>query len=248
MKRRLIVVLVLVLGIAGVFAVRRKPTAAPLTEAQKRGEANAVVRRLPSLDGYPFQVRYSPRAHEQAVRLANLTRDGYTYFASVFPGASPTLIATFLAPADWPRGYGAPSYYPPDRRLRVATDDNTMWRSFGKMARVASPFDAYPMLKKTYADERGALQLRRFFDLMAVHELAHAFAEQGQADFPTIWLHELFANLALYAFLAKTRPSELPNLTTLPEALTHIRLLNVAMRVKGYTSLDDSSATPRSGR
>jgi hypothetical protein len=236
--KRVFVALILV-GAAIVFVVRRRPAAPPLSEAQKRAEANAIVSRLPSLDGYPFQVRYSASRRAEAVRLANLTRDAYVYFEATFPGTSPTLIATYLASADWPRGYGEPSYYPPDRRLRVATDDNAFWQSFGKIAHVASPFDAYRMLEKTYADETGTLRLGRFFDLVAVHELAHAFALQGGATFPTLWLNELYANLAMYAFIARTRPSELPYLTTLPEALTHITALNAAMCVGGYTSLDD---------
>ncbi len=72
----------------------------------------------PTLDGYPFDARYSEGARDEAVRLAELTKDAYDYFASVFPGARPQIIATFLKPADWKRNYGVPSYYPPDRRLR----------------------------------------------------------------------------------------------------------------------------------
>lgn len=239
MRRFLLVLLLMVLGTGGVFFARRKPNATPLPEEQRRAEANAIAVRLPRLDGYPFEVRYSPPARVQAVRLADLTRDGYTYFATIFPGTSPTLTATFLAPPDWRRGYGVPSYYPPDRRLRVATDDNPFWQSFGRIARLTSPFDAYPMLTKAYTDSSGRLQIRKFFDLIAVHELAHAFAVQGGAEFPTLWLQEIFANLALYAFVARTRPAELPYLTTLPEAETHIALFNIVTRVSGYTSLDD---------
>jgi hypothetical protein len=128
------------------------------------------------------------------------------------------------------------------------------WQSFGKIARVASPFDAYPSLRKTYADDKGALQLRRFFDLLAVHELAHAFEDQGGTAFPTLWLSEVYANLALYAFVAKRRPSELANLMTLPEAQTRISAFNVMMRLGGYTSLDEfqqhypmGTAKPMSG-
>jgi len=132
-----------------------------------------------------------------------------------------------------------PSYQPVEKRLRVATDDNPLWQSFGKIARIASPFGAYPKLKGTYADDKGNLQLRRFFDLLAVHELAHAFEEQGGAAFPTHWTREIYANLALHAFIAKTRPSELASLTTFPEAQTHIAAFNMMMRLSGYTSLDD---------
>jgi hypothetical protein len=123
--------------------------------------------------------------------------------------------------------------------LRVATDNNDFWRSFGKIARLASPFDAYPRLKETYADEHGDLQMRRFFDLIAVHELAHAFEIQGGAVLPTLWLKELFANLALYTFIATKRPSELANLTTFPDAQSRITLFNIMIRLRGYTGFDD---------
>jgi hypothetical protein len=145
----------------------------------------------------------------------------------------------YLTPADWSRGYGMPSYYPPEKRLRVATDDNALWQSFGKIARVASPFDAYPKLKRIYADETGTLRLRRFFDLLAVHELAHAFEVQGGAAFPTHWLRELNANLALHAFVAKTRPGDLKYLTTFPDAEGRITVFHMMIRLRGYTSLDD---------
>jgi hypothetical protein len=206
---------------------------------QARAEANEIVKHLATLDGYPFDARYSEGARDEAVRLAGLTRDAYEYFSVIFPGVRPRLIATYLKPADWKRNYGVPSYYPPDKRLRVATDDNPMWQSLGRIVHVASPFGAYPTLKRTYEDEHGNLQLRRFFDLFTVHELAHAFELQGGAVLPTLWLKELFANLALHTFVATKRPSELANLTTFPDALTRISVFNIMIRLRGYTSLDD---------
>jgi hypothetical protein len=239
MKRVVIPVLVLT-GLAAVFSLTRRTSSAPsVSEQQARAEANEVVKHLARLDGYPFDARYSHGAHAQAVRLADLTRDAYEYFAAVFPDVRPQLIATYLKPADWKRNYGVPSYYPPDKRLRVATEDNPMWQSLGRIVHVASPFAAYPQLRKTYTDEHGNLQVRRFFDLFAVHELAHAFELQSAAVLPTLWLKELFANLALCTFVATQRPSELANLTTFPGALTKVGALNLLIRMRGYTSLDD---------
>jgi hypothetical protein len=240
MKKTLIALVILMGVAAAVFGVtRRRNSAPPVLEEQARAEANEVVRHLARLEGYPFDARYSDGARDEAVRLADLTRDAYEYFAVVFPGVRPQLIATYLKPTDWPRNYGVPSYYPPDKRLRVATDDNAMWQSIGTMVHVASPFGAYPRLEQRYRDAQGNLQLRRFFDLFAVHELAHAFELQGGAVLPTLWLKELFANLALYTFVAAKRPSELPNLMTIPEALTRVGLFRMMIRLRGYTSLDD---------
>ena len=238
---RVIAALAVLTSVAAVAAFFHRSRARPpaVSEQQARAEANEVVKHLATLDGYPFDARYSEGARDQAIRLADLTKDAYTYFATVFPGARPQVLATFLKPVDWKRNYGVPSYYPPDRRLRVATDDSPLWQSFGRIVHVASPFGAYPQLKRTYEDGQGNLQLRRFFDLFTVHELAHAFELQSSMGLPTLWLRELFANLALYTFVATTRPSELPNLTTFPDALTRVGVFNVVIRLRGYTSLDD---------
>jgi hypothetical protein len=194
---------------------------------------------LVRLDGYPFEVYYSEGARGEAVRLAELAKDAHGYFSRVFPRASPGLAARFLTPDDWTDGYGMPSYDPIEKRLRVATDDNPFWQSFRRIARVASPLGAFPRLKQTYADFDGNLQLRRFFDLLVVHELAHSFEHQGGAAFPALWLSEIFANLSLHAFIANVRPSELANLTTFPEAQRRIAAFNLMMRLRGYRSLED---------
>src|SRR6266536_70648 len=194
---------------------------------------------LARLDGYPFEARYSVGAEAEAVRLAELAKDAYEYFTRVFPETVPKTTARFLMPADWPGGgYGVPAYDPFKKSLRIATEDNRFFQSFGKMARLASPFGAYPRLKRTYADAEGRLQLRRFFDLLVVHELEHAFEHEVFATFPALWLSEVSANLALHAFVAMVRPSELENLTTFPEALRRIKPFNLRIRLRGYRSLE----------
>ncbi len=196
--------------------------------------------RLARLEGYPFEARYSVGAEAEAVRLAELAKDAYEYFRRLFPDTEPKITARFLTPVHWPvAGYGVPAYDPFDRSLRIATEDNRFFQSFGKMARLASPFGAYPRLKRTYADAEGRLQLRRFFDLLVVHELEHAFEHEVFATFPALWLSEVSANLALHAFVAMVRPSELENLTTFPEALRRIKPFNLRIRLRGYRSLED---------
>src|SRR6266545_593999 len=196
--------------------------------------------RLARLEGYPFEARYSVRAEAEAVRLAELAKDAYEYFRRLFPDTEPKITARFLTPVHWPvAGYGVPAYDPFDRSLRIATEDNRFFQSFGKMARLASPFGAYPRLKRTYADAEGRLQLRRFFDLLVVHELEHAFEHQALATFPALWLSEVSANLALHAFVATVRPAELANLTTFPEAQRRIKPFNLIVRLRGSRSLED---------
>jgi len=48
---------------------------------------------------------------------------------------------------------------------------------------------------------------------VTIHELGHAFEVLGDLRLPTFWLGEIFANLALHAFVA----------TKLPESSTHWR-------------------------
>jgi hypothetical protein len=195
---------------------------------------------LARLDGYPFEARFSVGAEAEAVRLAELAKDAYEYFTRVFADTEPKITARFLAPADWPGGgYGVPAYDPFEKSLRIATEDNLFFQSFGKMALLASPFGAYRRLKRTYADAGGRLQLRRFFDLLVVHELEHAFEHEALATFPALWLSEVSANLALHAFVATVRPSELANLTTFPEALRRIKPFNLRIRLRGYRSLEE---------
>jgi hypothetical protein len=195
---------------------------------------------LARLDGYQFEVRYSEGARAEAVRLSGLAKDAYEYFTGLFPATEPAITARFLTPVDWPRGgYGVPAYDPFERSLRIAAEDNRFWQSFGRAARLASPFAAYPRLKRTYAEADGTLQLRRFFDLLVVHELEHAFEHQALATFPALWLSEVAANLALHAFVATVRPSELANLTTFPEAQRRVKPFNLMIRLRGYRSLED---------
>jgi hypothetical protein len=73
-----------------------------------------------------------------------------------------------------------------------------------------------PELARVYGTGRGgALELGPFFDLVAVHEVAHV-SHQGTQHFPRLWLQELFANLCLHAWVAERTPESLPILLTLP--------------------------------
>ena len=72
-----------------------------------------------------------------------------------------------------------------------------------------------PSSPPSTAGRTGGFHLDDFFDLIAVHEVAHLFCE-GQVAFPRMWLGEYFANLALHAWVAQRAPDSLDTLTTLP--------------------------------
>ncbi|HEX9374949.1 MAG TPA: hypothetical protein VGB19_01715 [Actinomycetota bacterium] len=211
---------------------------------------------LPRLEGYPFQVRYSESSRADAERLADLTGEAFDYFTRVLEASPPRFTAFFLAPEEWklvasPEGYGMARYQPagfafdeehgpsPENRMIVPTDENAMWRQFGRMARLTSPFVAYPRLKRVYADAEGRLRARGFFDLLILRDVAYAIDEHSGSAFPALWLENFFPSLALHAFIATKRPGDLERLTTLPDVLTRLTALNAIVRLTGYRTLDD---------
>lgn len=59
--------------------------------------------------------------------------------------------------------------------------------------------------------------MRSFFDLLAVHELGHAFHIQGGLTMQRKWMGELFANILLHTYIGEKEPELLPNLTIFPK-------------------------------
>ena len=81
------------------------------------------------------------------------------------------------------------------------------------MASSAPPVAAQ-VLDQVYGT--GADRLAPFADMLVVHELAHAFHDGVPFVFPRSWLMELFANMALYAFVVAEEPDRSLHLETLP--------------------------------
>jgi len=105
----------------------------------------------------------------------------------------------------------------------------------------ASPSD-YARLLATYPDGEGGLDLQPFFDLVTIHELGHAFETLGGLKFPTFWLGEIFANLALHAFVASKQPAKLDTLEVLSIVGTQSPTLDARMRAEGYCTLEELEA------
>jgi hypothetical protein len=83
------------------------------------------------------------------------------------------------------------------------------------------------------------LDLQPFFDLITIHELGHAFEVLGDLRLPTFWLGEIFANLALHAFVATRQPESLSTLEVLPTLGAQSRRLGARMRAEGYCTLEE---------
>jgi hypothetical protein len=75
--------------------------------------------------------------------------------------------------------------------------------------------DGQAELMSVYGGPDGNLHFGDFFDLVAVHKVAHLFCE-GKVVFRRMWLGELFANLALHAWVAQRAPNSHDTLMTLP--------------------------------
>ena len=100
----------------------------------------------------------------------------------------------------------------------------------------------YTRLLATYPDGADGLDLQPFFDLVTIHELGHAFEMLGDLRLPTFWLGEIFANLALHAFVATRQPESLNALEVLSTVGAQSRRLAARMRAEGYSTLEELEA------
>ncbi|HSN59841.1 MAG TPA: hypothetical protein VLR49_02825 [Ferruginibacter sp.] len=133
----------------------------------------------------------------------------------------PLVTLLVLSPVDWNRYssmnlvYGMPHYDPSNKTLYVAAEDNPFWKSF------LPPLDQLPQtlgaqVQKVYSNN-GNISMQAFFDLLAIHELGHAFHYQAGLNMQRKWMGELFVNILLHAYIAENEPELLPALTLFPK-------------------------------
>jgi hypothetical protein len=189
---------------------------------------------LASLPGFPFEVRTSASTHEQAGRLADRCTRAYSYLGDML-AFRPQCALVVLNRADWSERasnplYGMPYYSAGNLFLAGEPSDLVAWLE--EVARSAPP-PAAQALDRVYGT--GAGRLAPFADLLVVHELAHAFHDGVPFLFPRSWLMELFANMALYAYVTATEPDRTLRLETLPRvALEHCLLQPVARDLRYF--------------
>lgn len=203
---------------------------------------------LQGLDGYPFEVRYSEGARARAKATAEVAASAYEYFSQLFSGVRPDIAVIVANEVDWTDWtsrcpYGLPFFNDELSEVRpgvvvMPAGSGDFWRSMAHDLRDASP-RGYARLRATYPDGAGGVDLQPFFDLITIHELGHAFEVLGDVRLPTYWLGEIFANLALHAFVATRVPASLATLEVLPTVGAGSRTLAARWRAEGYSTLEE---------
>ncbi len=190
------------------------------------------------LKSYDFPVYYSPGHLERAENIAPRIKNAVSFHQALLD-FRPSVTLMVLGPGDWDKYatkgavYGMPHYNEKENKLIVAAEDNPFWKSF------MPPLDVLPEelaknIRATYRNSEGQLSMQAFFDLLAIHELGHAFHMQGDLTMQRPWLGELFVNIFLHTYIAEREPELLPALTIFPRMV-----LAGGTKEFTYTSLGD---------
>lgn len=191
---------------------------------------------LVALDGYKTKVYFSSGNDERA-KIVAARMDNVLNFYNDLINFEPEVTMLILNPVDWPKFTDFPVYgmahYMGNKTLVIASENNDFWDSF------VPPVDQLPAelvekIKSAYKDEYGNLTMQPFFDLLAIHELGHAYHFQAGLNMQRKWMGELFCNILLHTYIAETEPEQLPALTIFPQMV-------IAGGKDGYkyTSLND---------
>ena len=176
---------------------------------------------LATLPGFPFEVHTSASTHEQAERLADRCARAYSYLGDML-AFRPRCALVVLSRADWSERASNPLYgmpYYDAGNLFLAGEPSDLVVRLEEVDSSAPPAAAQ-VLDHVYGT--GAGRLMPFADLLIIHELAHAFHDGVPFVFPRSWLMELFADMALYAFVVAKEPERRLQCETLPRvALEH---------------------------
>ena len=208
----------------------------------------AVGSELSQLSGYPFEVRYSDGSLVRARAAADVAANAYVYFCRLFAAVEQDIAVIVAGEADWSGNgpYGLPFFRDDAGEIRpgimvMPAGGGDFWIEIAQDLRDASPRGCAKLLA-TYPDGTGGLDLQPFFDLITIHELGHAFEVLGDLRLPTFWLSEIFANLAMHAFVATQLRASLPTLEVLPTVGAGSRKLAARMRAEGYSTLEELQA------
>jgi hypothetical protein len=162
-----------------------------------------------------FSKGFEKRARETARHIGS----ALDYYSKVL-GFKPEVTILVLSKEDWSRYtrfpmYGMP-HYTNSKTLVVASSNNEFWNSFIPDMKALPPSLA-DEVRKAYRQADGSISMERFFDLLALHELGHAFHIQGGLKMQRKWMGELFCNIFLHTYIAEKAPDQLAALTVFPQ-------------------------------
>ena len=192
---------------------------------------------LNQLKGYQTTTYYSNGSEKKAKRMAQQLDNVMAFYTLQFQ-FTPTVTLLILSPADWSKFtkfpfYGMP-HYTNNKTLIVASENNDHWKSMvPELNKLPAAY--VNLIQETYLDKDGGVNMEPFFDLLAVHELGHAYHNQGGLVMQRRWMSELFSNILLHTYIAEKEPMLLKALTIFPKmvvATTKISTLK-------YTTLKD---------
>ena len=120
-----------------------------------------------------------------------LVARAYVYFSRLFSAVEPDIAVVVTDEADWSGSgpYGLPFFRDDAGEIRpgvvvMPAGGGDFWAAMAQDLRDASP-RGYAKLLAAYPDGAGGLDLQPFFDLIAIHELGHAFEVLGDLRLPT---------------------------------------------------------------
>jgi hypothetical protein len=175
---------------------------------------------LNRLSGYQTGTYYSKGTEVKAKRMANQL-DSVLAFYSKHLQFTPTITLLILSPDDWSKFtkfpfYGMPHYN--NKTLIVAAENNAYWKSM-LPALDKIPSEYATLVRKAYTGKDGEVTMEKFFDLLAIHELGHAYHNQGGLVMQRRWMGELFPNVLLHTYIAEKEPALLGALTVFPKTV-----------------------------
>lgn len=175
---------------------------------------------LNQLAGYQTSTYFSKGTEVKAKRMANQL-DSVLAFYNQQLGFRPTVTLLILSPDDWSKFtkfpfYGMPHYN--NKTLIVAAENNDYWKSM-QPALDKIPAEYATLVKAAYTNKNGAVTMEPFFDLLAIHELGHAYHNQGGLVMQRRWMGELFPNILLHTYIAEKEPALLNALTVFPKTV-----------------------------
>ena len=176
--------------------------------------------KLKALPGSGIKTYFST-GHERRAKQITTRVENVMIFYKELIGFRPSVTLLLLSKDDWSNYTKVPVYgmphYKGDSTLIIAAEDNDFWRSLLSVKDL--PDDVRKQAMKVYGLPDGTVSMQAFFDLLAIHELGHAFHNQGKLQMQRKWMGELFCNILLHTYIAEKEPGQLPALTLFPKII-----------------------------